>query len=190
MALEVLLPLVGARTLVETSKDLIPSLIRAVGDTHGHNPGPAKEVLVKLVTKLKEEEDCLSESGDNKAKNDNRKSRRRQLVEGHIIFEAPPFEISIGWLSYWVNSLAEAILFSDRKYASRVMGFTVAPLLLTAGVSQAPHVCLALLEELDRYLQEGFVATDENIVNQHLWATLEVRTTYTSLCADFFLTTL
>lgn len=186
LALEILLPLVGARTLAETSSGLIPSLIRAVGDTHGHNPGPAKEVLVKLVTKLREEEeDYVSESGDNKLKIDNRKARRRKQVEGHMIVETPPLKITSNWLSYWVISLADSLLFSGRKYASRIMGFCVAPLLLTAGISQAPHVCLGLLEELDRCLHGGRFAPDERQIDQHLWATLEVRTANASFGAFF-----
>jgi hypothetical protein len=165
LALESMLPIIGAQAMLEESEGLLNDLLSGIAD-HGHNTKIIAELWAKLLETLLMEQ----------LEPDPPKSLQATVT-------AKGRRLPAAWLQIWVPSLARALVtkeFTRRKQLSAFCLPRIATVVdAVAGRAAAGQLYSAMLEELqcisgpELYSQER-----ETSVDRILWAKLEiVRTT-------------
>lgn len=187
IALETLLPKVGAKKMIQISElkddglsiSLVTSLIREVG-RGGNSSGSSAELLAKMLSMLRVE--MHKDVGiDLHRKQENKKERRRKerLLQSESTSadngeEKEEILLLIDWYKFWVPPLANALLNSDATFRNHISSYCL-PLLVTVVGGKgnridAAHMFALLLDELclqDRHISEAKHGT-------LIWAKLEV----------------
>jgi len=196
VALEALLPKVGASKLIElaeaplsgsSSSSLISSFLSEIG-RRGNSSGAVAELLGKLISMLRVEmhkgagiDLCEHQEGNKKERRKLEKIKRQanQAKEGTVSVEKDVEEEHImlleGWNKLWAPPLAAALLGSDASSRINVASFCL-PLLITfvggkGSRVDASHAFAILLDEVSN---QGDDDANNRDVDAILWAKFEV----------------
>ena len=163
--MEIILQRIGARTLIEYSPHLIPSLIDAIGDVRGNHAGAITDLTVAILQSFLEGSPAFHQM----IQQENKRHQKNKSIKLHKILEVPPCLVHREWLSLWTKPLIYSLIYGERQRATQVSNFCIGPMLTMAGTSQAPHICDTLLDEISK--EEKLC---ESRGNRFLWATLEI----------------
>jgi len=194
VALEALLPKVGASKLIElaeaplsgssSSSSLISSFLSEIG-RRGNSSGAVAELLGKLISMLRVEmhkgagiDLCEHQEGNKKERRKLQKIKR-QAKEGTVSTEKAVEEEHImlleGWNKLWAPPLAAALLGSDASTRTNIASFCL-PLLITfvGGKSSRVDASHAFAILLDEVSNQGDDDANNRDVDAILWAKFEV----------------
>ena len=172
MALECLLPKVGARRILSgvnnCSNSLLFDLLNGVGDI-GHNTGAMADLWAKLLRSLFMDTHNLI---DDKATRSNRKNTN-PIGTGAI-------SVSKEWLDTWVPSLADALIAVEWKRRKRISSFCLPRVFVMVcdRVDAAAQSFAALLDHVGNLsrLSRADIPSKERETNADrlLWAVMEI----------------
>lgn len=191
IALETLLPIIGAKTLmVSGGGRLVTSLVKGVGD-RGHTAGNIACLLGKILSKRREEMNQESGFVIDEGASINRKERRKleqRLANGdEVQLEITTPQILPEWIELWAPDFARGLLSKSHVRRKQVSSFCI-PLLITMvggssrrmDASYAMSVLLKFLEnEYESHKVKGIVLPvlsydAETFDDIFLWAKLEI----------------
>lgn len=193
VALETLLPIVGATSLISYGGDeLIASLVRGIGD-RSHNPGTIAELLGRLLSKLLDEMNKDHGIVDTRRKM-NKKERKKAAAaaagsdsgdgtgKDFVVWEPLPI-----WVEAWAPHFASGLLSSTNVRWKQTSAFCLSLLRTMSGEetsrADAASLSVALLETLqstfDRLAStaadSSVLRRSESLTDRYCWAQLEVR---------------
>lgn len=192
LALEKLLPLIGASSLLRSilpSKTLLQDLLDGVGD-HGHNTSVMADLWAKLLQQLlnemKRQAGTLISVSSITARNE-LPNKPTQLTENEIDEKSSPDHqnLLLEWLDIWVPSLARSLISLDLSRRRQVGAFCLPRIVtMTAGTaarsdaSQAFDALLQQVEEIRRSPEAGHFDPisfqRETFADRILWAELVI----------------
>jgi Putative death-receptor fusion protein (DUF2428) len=190
IALEALLPIVGAKVLIGNSDNLVIALVDGVGD-RAHTAGNIAALLGKILSKRREE--MNEEYGITLDQHElmNRKQRLRQekLTPGHASLQSQRMsQLLPEWIALWAPAFTRGLLSKSHVRRQQVSSFCI-PLLITmvGGSSRRYHASFALSELLKQLEVEfeqrrtfGSILSQvhshdtETVADIFLWAKLEL----------------
>jgi hypothetical protein len=191
IALETLLPIIGAKALIDSGGDkLIESLVTGVGD-RAHTAGNIAALLGKILSKRREEMNEETGLVLDESTSLNRKQRRKleqQSTSGtEVQVETPKPQLLPEWIELWAPDFARGLLSKSHVRRKQVSAFCI-PLLVTmvGGSSRRMDASFALSvlftyleKEYERQKVSGTVLPvlsydAETVDDIFLWAKLEI----------------
>jgi hypothetical protein len=173
-ALECMLPMVGARSILTRKTDscdsntLLSDLLAGVGDS-GHNTGAMADLWSKLLYSLFQDIHNLTETAATKKK----KSKNEKTPEIELL-------LSKDWLNAWIPSLSHALISAEWKRRKQIAAFCLLRVLgMVGGRSDAAAQAFAAMLEFTGELV-GRSAADipskdrETRDDRILWAMMEI----------------
>lgn len=191
IALETLLPIVGARALIDSGgNQLISSLVHGVGD-RAHTAGNIAALLGKILSKRREEmneEAGLVIDGNTSINRKQRRKLEQLLAKGtDVAIEASKPRLMPEWIELWAPHFARGLLTKSHVRRKQVSAFCIPLLVPMVGgsscridASYALSVLLKYLEiEYERQKVTGTVLPvisydAETVDDIFLWAKLEI----------------
>lgn len=191
IALETLLPIVGAKALIDSGgNQLIGSLVTGVGD-RAHTAGTISALLGKILSKRREEMNEEAGLVVDEANSMNKKQRRKreQLLARNPDAKVEPIKSQLlpDWIELWAPHFARGLLSKTHVRRKQISAFCI-PLLMTivGGSSRRTDASFALsslFAQLQKEYENQKVAGAVMPVVSHdaetfddifLWAKLEI----------------
>ena len=162
VALEILLPLMGARKMLRDGC-LLEELLRGIGE-HGHNTKTIADLWAKLLQTLLQETLAV------------------EKTKSEVTAVNDAGGLPLAWLGFWVPSLAQSVLSTELSRRKQLAAFCLPRIVDVVGgvatrVSQAFAALFVELQENCKrlgILDEAYSRERETTMDRILWAKLEV----------------